>query len=74
MVFVGFWFLCGIVAAMIGSKKGEGILAFLFGVLLGPIGILIALFSTGNRRTCPYCKESVHKEAKVCSHCQRDIN
>lgn len=67
------WFLCGVVAAMIGSKKGEGCGAFFLGILLGPFGILIAVFSRGNRKTCPHCKESVHKDASVCSHCQREI-
>jgi len=67
------WILCGIVASMIGNKKGEGVLAFFFGLLLGPFGILIALFSKGNRKTCPFCKELMHKNATVCPHCQREI-
>jgi hypothetical protein len=67
------WLLFGIVAAMIGSKKGEGCGAFILGILLGPFGILIAIFSKGNRKTCPFCKELVHKDARVCPHCQREI-
>jgi len=67
------WLLCGIAAAMIGSQKGEGCAGFMAGVLLGPFGILIALFSKGNRKTCPYCKELIHKDAAVCKHCQRDV-
>lgn len=73
MEWVGLWILCGIIAAMIGSKKGEGCLAFILGVILGPFGILIALFSTGNRIQCPYCKELIHKDANVCPHCQREV-
>jgi ribosomal protein L37AE/L43A len=46
---------------------------FIVGVLLGPFGILIALFSQGNRKTCPHCRELIHKDATVCSHCQRDL-
>jgi len=69
-----FWLLCGIVAAMIASKKGEGFLGFIVGVLFGPFGILFALLSTGrNRKTCPHCKELIHKDATVCSHCQRNV-
>lgn len=56
-----------------GSKKGEGCGGFIIGLLLGPFGILIALFSKGNRKQCPYCKELMHKEAKVCPHCQKNI-
>lgn len=67
------WILCGIVAAMIGQGKGEGCLSFFLGVLLGPFGILIAIFSKGNRKQCPACKEFIHKEAVKCPKCQTDI-
>jgi predicted amidophosphoribosyltransferase len=45
---------------------------FIIGVLLGPFGILIALFSQGNRKRCPHCRELIDKDATVCSHCHRD--
>lgn len=67
------WIACGVVAAIIGSRKGEGCAAFFIGIILGPIGILLALGSSGNRRPCPFCKEMIHKEAVVCPHCQRDL-
>ena len=58
---------------MIGSRKGEGCAAFIFGVLLGPFGIVFAIFSKGNRKACPFCKELVHRDAIVCPHCQREV-
>lgn len=67
------WLMCGIVAAMIGSRKGAGCAGFALGFLLGPFGILIALFMGGNRKACPYCRELIHKEAIVCPRCQRDL-
>jgi hypothetical protein len=73
MVFVLIWLLCGVVAAMIGNKKGEGCGAFVVGALFGPFGILFALLSSGNRKTCPFCKEQIHKDAVVCPRCQREI-
>ena len=73
MELIFIWLACGVVAALIGNRKGEGCLAFVVGVLLGPLGILIALFSRGNRKTCPHCKELVHRDASACSHCQRDV-
>lgn len=73
MSYVAIWLLCGIVSAMIGARKGEGCGGFIVGILLGPFGILISLFSKGNRKTCPHCKELIHEDAKVCSHCQRDV-
>ena len=68
------WILFGIVAAIIGSKKGAGCAGFILGMLLGPFGIIIALFITGDRKTCPFCRELIHQDATVCSHCQRDLS
>lgn len=67
------WLFCGVIAATIGAKKGEGCGAFFVGIVFGPFGILFALLSKGNRKTCPYCRELIHNEATVCSHCQRDV-
>jgi len=67
------WLLFGIVASIIGSQKGSGCLGFMLGILLGPFGVLIMIFVPGNRRTCPYCKELIHKEAARCPHCQKDL-
>jgi hypothetical protein len=66
------WILCGVIAAIIGAKKGEGFLAFIVGILLGPFGILAAIASKGKRKQCQFCKELIHKDATVCSHCQRE--
>jgi hypothetical protein len=67
------WIICGIVAAIIGNQKGEGCAGFILGVVLGPIGILLALGSKGNRKQCPFCKEMIHREALVCPRCQREM-
>jgi len=73
LFFLGIWVVCGIIAAMIGSKKEQGCGGFIAGILLGPFGILLMLFTKGNRKTCPFCKESIHAEAVVCPRCQRDV-
>lgn len=67
------WLLFGFVAAVIAARKNAGCFGFVLGVLLGPFGILIAIFMKGNRKACPLCKELVHVEAKICPHCQREI-
>ena len=67
------WMVCVLVATMIGSKKGEGVFGFIAGFLLGPIGVLMAIFSKGDRKSCSFCKESIHKDATVCPHCQKAI-
>jgi RNA polymerase subunit RPABC4/transcription elongation factor Spt4 len=63
------WLLCGIVGAMIGSRKGAGCAGFLLGIFLGPIGIIISIVMKGNRKSCPYCKELVQAEALKCPKC-----
>lgn len=67
------WLLCGVIAAVIGAKKGEGYLAFIVGLLLGPFGILAAIASKGRRKQCPFCKEYIHRDAIVCPRCQREV-
>jgi hypothetical protein len=74
MEFVIIWFVCGIISAAIGQKKGEGCASFFIGIILGPIGILAALLSKGNRRKCPFCKELIIKGAVKCPKCQSDLN
>lgn len=73
MEIVIIWLLCGIVAAMIGSSKGEGCGAFVLGLLLGPFGILIAIFSKGNQKDCPHCAKRIPNKATVCPFCQSSL-
>ena len=40
---------------------------------MGPIGVLTAIISKGNRVKCPYCKGYVDRKAVKCPHCQSDI-
>lgn len=78
------WIGLGIVGAMIASGKGNsGCGGFALGVLLGPIGLLIAFFSSddekekrrklGDTKKCPYCAEYVKQDAIVCKHCGRTL-
>jgi len=73
LIWLVFGIIFGIIGAMIGSSKGEGCFGFLICVLLGPLGLLIVIFMKGVRKTCPYCKELIHKDAMVCPKCQRDM-
>ena len=84
MEFFLIWICLGLVGSMIASSKGNsGCGGFILGILLGPIGLLIAFFSsddegekrrrTGDTKKCPYCAEYVKQEAKVCKHCGRTL-
>lgn len=67
------WFICAVISAAIGSSKGETVSAFIMGIILGPLGILVALLSSGNRIPCPACREKIHKKAAICPHCRTQL-
>ncbi len=65
----------GLIGYSIGNKKGQPGAGFFLGLLLGPIGwLIIALSKDKNKKPCPFCKEPTHKDATVCSHCQKELS
>ncbi|MGH2663741.1 MAG: hypothetical protein ACRDH8_13260 [Actinomycetota bacterium] len=70
-----------VAAALVRQGRGGYFLSgFLWGLLLGPIGLLVVAivkppaYRPGHmRRECPHCRESIKLEATVCPHCQREI-
>jgi len=85
---VVFGILCGIVTAVIGSSKHRSTGGFFFlGLLLGPMGIVIALVMSKNTAgleaealqkgemiKCPACGELNRAEANICRYCQSDLS
>ena len=53
------WVASAVVATKIGAKKGEKWGAMIIGILLGPVGILVALASSGRRNPNPARKAPV---------------
>ncbi|MEY2480995.1 MAG: zinc-ribbon domain [Verrucomicrobiota bacterium] len=70
LFWVGVNFLIGY---LIGKPKDQAFASALICVLLGPIGWIIALCSSGLTRRCPHCAEVVKLDAKVCRYCGRDL-
>jgi ATP:corrinoid adenosyltransferase len=81
-----FWIICGVIGGMIGSGKGKTGAGVALGLLLGPLGVIIALvmktdtqrvetqaIESGESRKCPFCSELIKVDAKVCRYCGRDL-
>ena len=86
LIFAVFWVICGGVAAFVADSRGANPgLGFLAGVLLGPLGIVIAMFmgsdadrarkqvASGSKKACPRCAETVQRAALVCKHCGHEF-
>ncbi len=87
MEFIFIWLIFGVISALIASNKGRsGCGWFIIGVLLGPLGIILALVISKNedrttrnvrdrrdRKACPYCKEFIKVNAVKCKHCGSDL-
>ena len=74
MELIVIWIISGFIASYIYKNRGRpGIVGFLAGFLLGPLGIILALVTPSNLPKCPYCAEHVRPEAIVCKHCGRDF-
>jgi hypothetical protein len=76
VLIVIFWVVPIFVAIKMGKPKGrEG---WLYGILLGWLGVLLLAvlpknMSRGAFVECPHCKETIRHSATVCPHCQRDV-
>ena len=72
MEWVIIWLIFGFASWFVASNRGgSGCLWFTLGILLGPIGLVLAFLSGGQQ--CPYCKSKIHPEATVCPKCRRDL-
>lgn len=67
------WLFSALLCAGLAHERRRNVVAyFLLGLILGPIGVAIALLAP-RPRLCPHCREAIRPEATACPHCQRDV-
>ncbi len=74
MIYVIIWLVCGAIAAHLYQQRGQSqATGFLGGLLLGPIGVILALLSPNKLPKCPHCAERIQPDAKICKHCKQPV-
>ena len=76
------WLACAAITALIGKWKGRPFLGLLLGLGLPVVGILVILVTParpaphrpgsgrpGYADRCPWCRERIPADQKICSHC-----
>ena len=66
------WIVGFIVAMAISVPRGNAIIGFLLGLLLGPIAILVVLFIPDSRPRCMHCHRVVERDDIICPYCKKE--
>lgn len=79
MLYVILWLLCAIVAGYIyHGKRRSWVVGALAGLILGPIGVVLALLTRPAEpppltKQCPTCHAAAPYMTRVCPSCGADI-
>ena len=74
IVWIMLWLACVVAATIIGSPKEMGLSSFFYGLILGPLGVVLVFISKGKKVTCLFCKKLNYITSKICIHCGAEIN
>lgn len=74
MLYLVIWLLCGLVAAAIyRNKRRSWGIAFLGGLLLGPLGVILALITPAvppeRAYVCTKCHKASPYQSTICPYC-----
>lgn len=75
MLYLFIWILCGLAAMMIYKNKGRsGAVALIGGLVLGPLGVVLALLTPAappppKPRICLMCKKVSPYDSDICPYC-----
>lgn len=83
-----FYIVLVIAGGILASRKGRSVLGWLFLTALCPLLLIILIclssletpkartmrqLDAADYRDCPFCAESIRREASVCKHCGKDV-
>lgn len=72
LFWLGFYGLFFVLTTAVGIWKNNTVAGVLLGYVLGPIGLLLLLFSHDRRHgKCPHCAAKVDRHAYHCPHCKQ---
>ncbi|MBN1908766.1 MAG: hypothetical protein JW818_03420 [Pirellulales bacterium] len=66
------WIGCIVAAGRVGERREALGAGLLFGLVFGPLGVIVAGFLDGRAR-CPGCGESVNQKRALCPHCHSSL-
>ncbi|USD58713.1 hypothetical protein J4N45_09230 [Vibrio sp. SCSIO 43140] len=63
-----------VATSIVGALKGRFIAGVLLGYVLGPIGLVVMLFSKDKRMLpCPHCGQKTHRHSYHCQVCHEKV-
>tara|TARA_Y100001960_G_scaffold311215_1_gene371558 strand:+ start:211 stop:471 length:261 start_codon:yes stop_codon:yes gene_type:complete len=73
-IWIILWLACIVGATIIGSRKKIAVSACFYGLIFGPLGVVLVFISKGKKITCPFCKKLNYITSLACIHCNKKLS